>query len=530
MNRENKLVALDKEARDGILEGARKVYELVKQAYGPQSGNVAIEKNWGKPILTHDGVTIAREVFLTDSVENIGAQLLVEASKKTNDLAGDGTSATVILGYHIIKKARERVALGFNAMGIRRGILKASKMVSEAIVNMSQEVVGTHQLKEIAVISSGDKEVGELIANTILEVGEHGGTTVEEYQGTDLESEIVEGLYYDKGFHSPMMATDGNTASYDKPLILVTEKKISSNNDIVPILKAVADKDNLNKRLLIIGDVAGEALNTLIINKLKGIVSSVSAPAPLHGNQRGLALEDIAILTGAKMFWNGDNFDSITLDDFGTAKKVVIDSASTTIIEGSGDKDKVSERIDKLKETIKHPDKANFAVEIYEDRLARLVGKIGVIRVGGATETEARELKDRVDDAVGATLAAREEGVVPGGGICLLNISDMDYVIDNQDEKIGVEVVLEALKEPFTQLMENSGRNAEFYLMKLSEAEPGWGFDVKGNDLIDMKMAGIIDPTKVVRLAVENACSIAAQAITTNATITFDKDNQPKAE
>ena len=533
MQRENKEIKFNEEAREKLLIGARKAYETLKQAYGPQSGNVLIEKNYGDAILTHDGISIIREIYLMDPIENMGARMLVQASKQTNDMAGDGTSLTVILAYHIIELALKRISVGYNAMGIRKGILKASEDIIEEVKKISEDV--NDRLSEVAVVSCGDDAIGKLIAETIEKVGDNGTVTVEESKEImGVQREIVEGFYFKKGFSNPYMATnpDRMVSELKKPYILVTEKRLSKISDILEVLKQINDEGRRpGESLLIIGEVTGDALNMLIANKLNKAVISVSVSSPIVGDQSSLALEDIAVYTGAKFITTSDDMSQITLNDLGRSESAFIDSESTTIIKGFGSEEEIKTRIKGLKSGIKE-EKNTFRKERMEDRLARLSGQVGVIQVGGATETEMFETKDRVDDAVCATRAAKEEGIVPGGGVTLLDISKMVVECNDldEDELIGYQVTLESLKEPFKQLINNSFGNPEYYLKQLDKEPFGKGYNVKHSaDVVDLRKEGVIDATKVIRMAVENACSIAANFVTTNCAIAFEKKDESKS-
>lgn len=537
MNRENRNIVIGEDARKGILEGARKTYEAVKQAYGVTSGNVALEKIFGDPVLTHDGITIARDVFLKDPVENIGSNMIIGASKKTNDVAGDGTSATVILAYHIMEKAHKAIIAGYNPMGLRRGISKASNYIKSQIDSSS--ILVKDNLSSVATISAGDEAIGSLIADTIQKVGETGGVTIEEYQGLGLEQEMVEGFYFDRGFASPYMINDPARmkAFYNDCYVLVVDKKLASVNDIVPILKIMADLKEERRPLLIVGDISGDALRIVVQNHMQRNVECVSTTSPLHGDQKGNFLEDIAKTTGGRVVMEGDKLTDITLNDFGKAQKVEVGESNTTIIEGAGDKNEIKARVGLLKEQIEQ-EKNAFRKERMEQRLSKLEGKIAIIRVGGATELEMKEVKFRVEDAVNATKAALAEGIVPGGGVCLVDIAKKMNLVDDiespfaddiitvnlsKDEVMGVQIVKEAIQEPFKQLMFNAGLEGNSMLRDVMKAKAGQGFDVlKGDEQIDMIKSGIIDPTKVIKLSVENACSVAGNAITTNCAIVFD--------
>jgi chaperonin GroEL len=517
------------EVREKVLVGARKVYDAVASAYGPVSGNVALEKNYGSIVISHDGVSVAREVVLKDKLEDIGADLLIQASSKSNDTAGDGTTASVLLGYHIMRLAHQRIVAGANPMLLRKGIDKASIWLKEQIEALAVPVPDD-KLHEVATISASDEEVGKLVANTIIKVGGV-GITVEEYDGLGVIQEVVEGLYFEKGWAMPHFVTDRETeeAVHDHVNILITEKRISTNQDIIPLLELIGTQAE-HKTVLIIANVNNKALETCALTNLKGGIKVCVVPPPVYGDQVLPFLEDVAVLTGGKLIPASLPADKVTLDYLGYAEKVIVSQSNTTILQGQGVKEDIDGRIDTLKRQLKDPKYTAFQRERMEKRLSKLQGKLGIIKVGGATETSRREMKFRVDDAVCATRAAKEGGIVPGGATTLVQIARHATNVPamTEDEQAGFGVVLTALYEPFKQLMANAGEDPGYRLMQLNGREVGKGFNVKDmtDDPIDLMEAGIIDPANVLKSVVENACEVAGIAITLNAAITIDRDWQ----
>jgi len=516
-------VTFGDEARTKILKGAQTVYEAVKSTYSPLSGNVAIENQFNeRTTVSHDGVTVARNITLADPVENIGARMIVDASMKTNDIAGDGTSATVILAYHVLNKAQKRIAAGFNPMLMRRGIDMAAVSVKQYIDNVAVKV-DDEKLRSVATISAGDRQLGKLIADTIIDVGVNGGITVEEYQGIGVESEIVEGFYFNKGYDSVYFMTETDeTASLHNAQVLILEDKITTLAQIENVLESVANSDN--KKLLIIGTVTGQALHQLVVNKMKGVIEVVTVAPAVFGDQKALHLEDLATLTGGKVVMSGTPSSEITEDFLGKAKDVVVTKDSTTII--TPKPKSIPERIKKLEAAIKK--EANqFRKDNMKKRLAMLEGKIGIIRVGGESEAVAREKKMRVDDAVHATQAARDSGIVPGGATTLVHAAkNINLGFVDKDIAEGFKVVQEALSEPFLQLMYNAGMSAEYNLTEIQKNGFGQGYDVinKTDHTVNLFEAGVIDPALVIKQVVENGCASAGLALTNNATITFNDD------
>lgn len=534
-----KIIIQGEEARAGLLEGARKVYEAVAATYGPTSGNVAIQRSYGNATITHDGVSVAREVYLANEVEDTGAGLLVEASKKSNDVSGDGTSATVILAYHIMEKARQRIAGGYNAMGLRRGIDKAALWIKDEL-SMQATPVADKDLVKVASISAGDAAIGALVASTIAKTGGV-GVTVEEYEGLGVLQDVVDGLYFEKGMALPHFVTDRATeeAVHENVSVLLLEKRIKQNHDIVPIINTTW-KDTDNKTLLIIGNLDGEALETCALtyqlsgnrqDGKQGIKICVVRP-PVYGDQELPFLEDVAAMTGGQVIPKSLPADKFSVKMLGSAQKVIVSQDSTTILGGKAIEEDVKMRIANIKTQLKSDKYSNFQKERMEFRLAKLHGKIGIIKVGGATEAEQKEMKFRVEDAVHATRAAKEEGIVPGGAVTLARLSASDVLVnkfqEDKDEDEGFKLVLEALAEPFKRLIGNAGEDGGYRYRQVLAAKDGYGFDVKhmSAEPVDLVKAGVIDPVKVLKSVVENACSVAGLAITIPVVMVNDRHYQ----
>jgi len=519
-----KKIFYDDDARKRVLEGAQALYDAVKVTMGPKGRNVVISKSYGSPTVSHDGVTVAKAVEIEakddDSLgQSVGAELVKQAASKMNDDVGDGTTAVTVLTYHILAEASRLIAAGHNPMDLHRGLDAAAGQVLDNLKGLTEQIGSKKErVAEVATISAGDPEFGKLIADVIDKVGKEGVVTVEESQGLELESEVVEGFTMDRGFVSAYMVTDAARmeAVYDKPLILVTDKKISSVQEFLPILEKAAQSGK--KDLVIIAeDVEGEALATLVLNRLKGVFNTLAIKAPAFGDRRKEILEDIAILTGATLISEerGENFENADLSMLGTARKVIADKDNSTIIEGAGSKSEIEARMVQIRKQIETAS-SEYDKENLEKRLAALQGRVAVIRVGGASETEIEEKKFRVDDAVAATKAAVAEGIVPGGAVTMIELSKRIKVPEGRAaEAAGYELLKRALIEPFKQLMGNSGLNAEEKLAKVLDAKTGMGFDVSNPEkLISMMEAGIIDPSKVVKEAIQNAVSVAGTAMT----------------
>ena len=511
------------QARDKVLSGAKQLYDAVKVTFGPKGQNVVIEKSYGNPTITHDGVTVAEAVDLGSTEANlgeqIGAKLIKSAAQKLNKVAGDGTTTVTVLTYNILNEANKLIAAGVNPMELRKGIEQAGQEIVQKINQTAEKIAGDDKkVAEVATISAGDPEIGKLIADVISKIGKDGIVTVEAGQGLEMEQEIVEGFSYDKGYSSPFFVTDINRqeAIFNKPLILLTDKKISSSSEILPILEKVAQSGH--KDLVIIAEeVSGEALSLLVLNKLKGVFNSLVLKAPAFGDRRKEILEDIAVLTDAIVISEdkGMKLEDTEISALGSAKKIIATKDSSTIISGAGKQSAVSDRIELIKS------QANLATsdydrEQYEKRAAALSGKVAVIKVGGATETEIDEKKYRVDDAVAATKAALDEGIVTGGGVTLVNLADQ-----LEEKDAGAKIVKNTLKAPLLHILENAGLNAQALLAAVENAKPGQGINVMEPEkgLQDLKKAGVIDPARVTREAVQNAISIAATAITMGALI-----------
>ena len=528
-----KKIYYEAEAREKVLSGAKQLYDAVKVTFGPKGKNVIIEKEYGAPVITHDGVTVAEAVELPNKEESlgeaVGAKLIKTAAQKLNKVAGDGTTTVTVLTYNILNEANKLIAAGVNPMELRKGIEKAGAKIVSEIDKVAEKIEGdSSKVAEVATISAGDSEIGKLIAEVISKIGKDGVVTVEAGQGLEMEQEIVEGFSYDKGYASPFFITDTNRqeAIFEKPLILITEKKISAANDILPLLEQVAQSGK--KDLVIIAEeVSGEALSLLVLNKLKGVFNSLVLKAPAFGDRRKEVMEDIAILTDATVVSEdkGMKLEEIGMEVLGSASKIIATKDETTIIKGAGDKKAVAERIN-LIHTFAENAKSDYEKEEYEKRAAALSGKVAVIKVGGATETEIDEKKFRVDDAVAATKAALAEGIVTGGGVTLINAASK---LDDSDA--GVKIVKNALEAPFVHIVENAGLNAQALLAAVKTAKPGQGVNVMEPEkgLVNLKKSGVIDPAKVTKEAVKNATSIAATAITMGALICEIPEEKPAA-
>lgn len=519
-----KKVFYDAEAREKVLGGAKALYDAVKVTFGPKGRNVVIEKSYGAPTITHDGVTVAEAVDLGNDDEEtlgyqMGAKLIKTAAQKLNKVAGDGTTTVTVLTYNILAEANKLIAAGHNPMDLRKGIEAAGAEIVKGINATAEQIEGDDsKVAEVATISAGDAEIGKLIANVISKIGKDGVVTVEQGQGLEMQSEITEGYTYDKGYASPFFITDTNRqeAIFDKPEILLTDKKISAVNDIVPFLEKMAQAGR--KDLVIIAeDVEGEALSVLVLNKLKGVFNTLVLKAPAFGEQRKAIMEDIATLTGATVVSSekGMSLEDCGLEILGQARKIIATKDQTTIINGAGDAREVKARIADIKAQTEAA-MSDYETEQFNKRAAALAGKVAVIKVGGATETEIDEKKYRVDDAVAATKAALDEGIVPGGGVTLVNLAK-----GVKDDNAGATILKNALKAPFIQIMENAGLNSQALLAQVEAAKDGQGVNVMAPEkgLVDLKKAGVVDPARVTREAVQNAVSIAATTITMGALI-----------
>lgn len=517
------------DARTRVLGGAKALYDAVKVTYGPKGGNVVIAKSYSGPTVTHDGVTVAEGVDLPENDDEtlgykVGAELIKQAATKLNKVAGDGTTTVTVLTYNILKEANRLIAAGHNPQELRKGIEEAGREVVAELDKISESIEGKNaRVAEVATISAGSQEIGELIAGVIDKIGKDGVVTVEAGQGLEMESEVVEGFSLDRGFTSALFVTDINRqeAVYDKPAIVITDKKLSSIQDVAPILEKLAQAGK--KDLVLIADeVEGEALSVMVLNKLKGVFNSVAVKAPSFGDRRKEILEDIAVLTGATVISEerGMNFDNVGLDVIGSARKVIVGKDETTIIEGAGAKKEVEARIGLI---VAQSDNAQSSYDKSEldKRAAALSGKVAVIKVGGASETEIDEKKFRVDDAVAATKAALAEGIVAGGGVTLVNLANNIKTEGTDSVSAGKLILKNALKQPFVQIMKNAGLNSEALLAQVEAAKPGNGINVMTPEkgLIDVKKSGVIDPARVTKEAVQNSVSIASTAATMGALV-----------
>ncbi|MFN2275032.1 MAG: chaperonin GroEL [Anaerolineales bacterium] len=524
-----KQLAFAEDARRRLKAGVDVLASAVATTLGPKGRNVALDRKFGSPTITHDGVTVAKEIELEDPYENMGAQLLKEAATKTNDIAGDGTTTSTVLAHAMVSDGLKSLAAGSNPMLLKRGIEAAAKAISEAISKQAIDVTTKEEIASVAAISAQDREIGELIAEVMDKVGKDGVITVEESKGLEFETEYVEGMQFDRGYISPYFVSDPENmeAVVEEPYLLIHDKKISAATDIVPILEKLVQ---IGKRELVViaEDVDGEALATLVLNKIRGMLNVVAVKAPGFGDRRKAMLQDIAILTGGTVITEelGRKLESVTVNDLGKAGKVVVTKDDTTIIEGAGAKDRIKGRIEEIKVEIDRST-SDYDKEKLQERLAKLAGGVAVIRVGAATETELKEKKHRVEDALSATRAAVEEGIVPGGGVALINALEAikKLKMDDDDANIGVKIVRAALKTPMAGISENAGMDGavviETVRRKQEEAKnKNIGFDVLSGEYLDMVEAGIIDPAKVTKGALENAASIAAMILTTEALIT----------
>jgi len=527
-----KLIAFDEEARRALERGMNQLADAVKITLGPKGRNVVIEKKWGAPTITNDGVSIAKEIELEDPLEKIGAELVKEVAKKTNDVAGDGTTTATVLAQAMVREGLRNVAAGANPMGLKKGIEKAVERAVEAIKNQAKEIEDKDEIAHVASISANnDPEIGAMIAESMDKVGKDGVITVEESQTFGLELELVEGMRFDKGYISPYFITDPERmeAVLDEPVILVANSKISAVKDVLPVLEKVMQS---GKPLVIIAeDLEGEALATLVVNKIRGTFRSVAVKAPGFGDRRKAMLQDIAILTGGQVISEevGLKLENTTLDMLGKARKIVVTKDETTIVEGGGDAEQIKGRVNQIKAEIEKTD-SDYDREKLQERLAKLAGGVAVIKVGAATEVELKEKKHRIEDAVSATKAAVEEGIVPGGGVTLLQAQkSLDKLDLEGDERTGSLIVRRALEEPLKQIALNAGLEGGVIVDKVRQLDPGFGLNADTGDYGDMFKAGVIDPAKVTRSALQNAASIAALFLTTEAVVAEKPEKTPPA-
>jgi len=521
-----KTLLFDEQARRALERGANAVANAVKVTLGPKGRNVVLDKKWGSPTITKDGVTVAKEIELDDPYENMGAQLVKEVASKTNDVAGDGTTTATVLAQAIVNEGLRYVAAGGNPIALKRGIELAVEKAVDELKSRAIPVTEKSSIAQVASISGNDTEIGDLIADALDKVGKDGVITVEESKGTSTTMDVVEGLQFDKGYISPYFVTDAERleASLDNPLILLFEKKISSAQDLIPLLEQVSKS---RRPLLIIAeDVDGEALATLVVNKLRGILNVVAVKAPGFGDRRKAMMEDIAVLTGGRFITEdlGIKIDSVTLEDLGTAKKANITKEETVVVEGGGGHDAVKGRIEMIRKQIENTD-SSYDREKLQERLAKLAGGVAVIQVGAATETELKEKKHRFEDALSATRAAVEEGIIPGGGATLVSIiASLGEIGDTQDEKVGAAIVRRALEEPLRQIAINAGLEGSVIVNAVKNLPKGQGLNAVTGEYVDLIAAGIVDPVKVTRSALQNAASIASMILSTNSLVVEKKE------
>ncbi|SDE42893.1 chaperonin GroEL [Riemerella columbipharyngis] len=527
-----KEIKFDIESRDALKRGVDALANAVKVTLGPKGRNVVIEKSFGAPHVTKDGVSVAKEIELEDKVENMGAQMVKEVASKTNDLAGDGTTTATVLAQAIVREGLKNVAAGANPMDLKRGIDKAVSSVVENLKSQSQAVGdSTEKIKQVASVSANnDENIGALIAEAFGKVGKEGVITVEEAKGIDTTVDVVEGMQFDRGYQSPYFVTNPEkmVTELDNPYILLVEKKISSMKELLPVLEPVAQQ---GKSLLIISEeVEGEALATLVVNKLRGSLKIAAVKAPGFGDRRKAMLEDIAILTGGQVISEerGFTMENATVEMLGKAEKVVIDKDNTTIVNGAGDEAQIKGRVNQIKAQMETTT-SDYDREKLQERLAKLAGGVAVLYVGAASEVEMKEKKDRVDDALHATRAAVEEGIVAGGGVALVRaIDSLDNLSGvNQDENTGIKIVKRAIEEPLRQIVANAGGEGSVIVAKVAEGKGDYGYNAKTDEFVNMLEAGIIDPTKVTRVALENAASVAGMLLTTECVITELPKDEP---
>ncbi len=519
------------EARSALKTGVDKLADTVKVTLGPKGRNVVLDKQYGTPLITNDGVTIAKEIELEDAFENMGAQLVKEVATKTNDVAGDGTTTATVLAQAMIQEGMKNLAAGANPMILRKGMKKATEVAVSAIADMSSKVNGKHQMARVAAISAGDEEVGNMVADAMEKVSKDGVITIEESKTMKTELDLVEGMQFDRGYISAYMATDMEKmeAVLEDPYILITDRKISAIQDILPLLEQIVQSGR--KLLIIAEDVEGEALTTLIVNKLRGTFSVVAVKAPGYGDRRKEMLKDIAILTGGEVISEelGLELKDTTIDMLGRAKSVKVQKENTVIVDGAGEKRDIQARVAQIKAQIEETT-SDFDKEKLQERLAKLAGGVAVIRVGAATETEMKEAKLRMEDALNATRAAVEEGIVAGGGSAYIHAAkEVAKLLDTLegDEKTGAQVILKALNAPLCQIVENAGLEGSVVVNKVMDSKDGVGFDAYKEEYVDMVEAGILDPAKVTRSALQNATSVAATFLTTETCVANIKEETP---
>ena len=519
-----KQIKFGEDARKALLEGVNKLADTVKVTLGPKGRNVVLDKSFGAPLITNDGVTIAKEIELEDKYENMGARIVKEVSEKTNDVAGDGTTTATVLAQSMIKEGVKNVAAGADPMAMKRGIDKAVVVAVEGLKEISSDVNGKEDIARVASISANSSEVGDLIAEAMEKVSKDGVITIEESKTSNTELNVVEGMQFDKGYVSPYMVTDTDKmeAVFENPYILITDKKISNIQEILPLLEALMQQSG--KLVIICDDIEGEALSTLVLNKLRGVLNVVAVKAPGFGDKRKAILEDIASLTGGEVITSdlGLELKDVTIEQLGKAKQVKVQKENTIIVDGVGDKEQIATRIKQIKTQIEETT-SSYDKENLQERLAKIAGGVAVIEVGAATEVEMKEKKLRIEDALSATKAAVEEGIVAGGGTALINvIGKVEKTIEKLEggEKLGAKIVLKALEEPAKQIAINAGLEPAVIIDKIKQSPVGTGFDASKETYVDMKKAGIVDPTKVTRSALQNAASIASMVLTTESIVT----------
>jgi chaperonin GroEL len=526
-----KMLKFDEDARRALEHGVDRLADAVAITLGPKGRNVVLDKKWGAPTVTNDGVTIAKEVELEDPYENMGAQLTKEVATKTNDVAGDGTTTATVLARAMVRQGMKNVAAGANPMALKRGIEKAVEAAVEAIQKQARDVEGKEEIAHVAAISAADREIGETIAEALDKVGKDGVVTVEEGQTFGIELEFVEGMQFDKGYISPYFVTDQERmeAVLEEPYILLNQGKISSVQDLLPVLEKVAQS---GKPLVVIAeDVEGEALATLVVNKIRGTFSAVGVKAPGFGDRRKAMLQDMAVLTGGQVISEeiGVKLESVTIDMLGKARRVVVTKDDTTIVEGSGDQGEIQGRVNQIKAEIDNTD-SDWDREKLQERLAKLAGGVALIRVGAATEVELKEKKHRIEDAVSATRAAVEEGIVAGGGVTLIRAEEaLDSLKLEGDEATGAAIVRRALSEPSRLIAHNAGFEGGVVVQRIRREKGATGFDALAGEHVDMLKAGIIDPAKVTRSALQNAASIAAMVLTTESAVVEKPEEEDEA-
>ena len=526
----SKEIKFGEDARKKMLDGVNKLADTVKVTLGPKGRNVVLDKSFGAPLITNDGVTIAKEIELDDPYENIGARLVKEVATKTNDIAGDGTTTATVLAQAIIKEGVKNVAAGGDPMAIKRGIDKAVESAVEGLKGISSEINGKEDIARVASISANSNEIGELIAEAMEKVSKDGVITTEESKTATTGLNVVEGMQFDKGYISPYFVTDTDKMEtvMENPYILITDKKISNIQEILPLLESLMQQSG--KLLIIADDIESEALSTLVLNKLRGVLNVAAVKAPGFGDRRKEMLEDIAVLTGGEVITSdlGLELKDTTIEQLGRAKQVKIQKENTIIVDGAGDKEKLSARVKQIKTQLEETT-SEFDKEKLQERLAKIAGGVAVIEVGAATEVEMKEKKLRIEDALSATKAAVEEGIVAGGGTALVNIMPaVEKCLNDlsEEEKIGAKIVLKALEEPVRQIATNAGLEGAVILNKIKSSEAGIGFNAAKEEYVDMKKAGIVDPTKVTRSALQNAASIASMILTTESVVTDKKEKE----